>query len=68
MVGTVKSAFTSEWALGDRVIIDFDRSIRGTITSFNFRHTREPTVEVSYFHNGEAKTAWIEQSRLSKAD
>jgi hypothetical protein len=64
---TVGAAFESIWAAGDRVLIDSDRSIVGTVTAFCFRLTRAPTIEVSYFHNGDSKTAWFEQFRLTRA-
>jgi hypothetical protein len=58
--------FESRWTIGDRVHIDDCSSITATVTAFCFRATRAPTVEVSYFHNGEAKTAWPEEGRLSR--
>ncbi len=63
-----KSAFQSKWVFGDIVTIDGDRTIKGSVTGFAFRVTRSPTVEVSYFHNGESKTAWVEEWRLSMED
>lgn len=60
--------FTTKWALGQHVHIDTDRSITATITGFCWRSTREPTVELSWFSNGDAKTAWVEENRLRDAD
>lgn len=57
--------FDSSFALGQLVAIDGDDSIVGTITGFTFRTTRAPLIEVSWFHNGELKTGWIEESRLT---
>lgn len=48
----------------DIVTIDGDRSLFGSITGVQFRTTREPLYEVSYMHNGDAKTSWIEEWRL----
>lgn len=45
--------------------MDGDSSIKGTVTGFQFRTTRDPIVEVSWFHNGDAKTGWFEEWRLS---
>lgn len=59
--------FESRFKFDDRVTIDGDDSIVGTITGFCFRTTRSPTAEVSWFHNGDAKTGWIEESRLTLA-
>lgn len=55
----------SPFAFQQEVIIDGDASIRGVVTGMQFRMTREPLVEVSYFHNGDAKAAWVEVWRLS---
>lgn len=59
-----KSTMHSVWGLNDRVIVDQDRSLPMTVTGFMFRLERSPTVECSYFHNGEAKTVWVEEWRL----
>lgn len=61
-------SFHSRWQFGQRVIMDDDLSIRGTITGFCFRVTRDPTVEVSWFHNCDTKIGWFEEWRLAKAD
>jgi hypothetical protein len=57
----------SKWAIGDRVQIDGCDSVVGTVTGFCFRLTRDPTIEISYFHNGDAKSAWVEEFRISNA-
>lgn len=59
--------FTTQWALGQLVHIDDDKSIRAVITGFCWRTTREPTVEISWFANGDSKTAWVEESRVKDA-
>lgn len=61
--------FSTRWVmLEDKVIIDGDTSIKGVVTGFQFRLTRAPVVEVSYFHNGEAKAVWIEEWRLDPVE
>ena len=60
--------FTSIWTFRDRVYLDGDQSIIGMVTGFQFRGDREPIVEVSWVHNGDAKIAWFEEWRLKKAD
>lgn len=62
-----ESHFVSDWRLSQRVHIDGDTSIIATVTGFCFRLSRQPTVEVSYFHNGDSKSAWVEETRLSSA-
>ena len=60
--------FESAWTMGDHVNVDSDKSIIGVVTGFNFRRTQDPTVEVSWFHNGDAKTAWFEEWRLDRVE
>ena len=61
------SEFRSRWEFGDRVFIDGDQSIKGTITGFCFRPSLH-TVEVSWVHNGDSKSAWFDHFRLQRAD
>jgi hypothetical protein len=67
---TARSEFDSEFRAKDRVMIDADRSLVGTVTAFSFRPgTRggiNALVEVSFVHNGESRTAWIEETRLTR--
>lgn len=60
----LKNELTSKWHFKDKVVIDEDRSITGIVTGFQFRVTSQPLVEVSWFHNGDAKTGWFEEWRL----
>jgi len=55
-------ALTSRFARGDRVVIDRDKSLVATVTAHLFRADYQ-TVEISYVHNGDVKTAWIEEWR-----
>ena len=57
--------FETEFALLDRVIVDGDPSLVATITGFAF-YDRPAEVQISYVHNGDIKSAWIIESRLSK--
>ena len=59
--------FESKWTFGDRVLIDGDSSIKGTVTALLFRPSHY-LVEVSWFHNGEAKCAFVEEFRLSRSE
>lgn len=60
--------FESKFNKDDKVIIDGDQSLQGTVTSFQFRPVTDEishaTIEVSYVHNGSASSAWIEERRL----
>lgn len=61
------SADVAPWS---RVTIDGDPTLIGVVTSYQCRPTTDGgwhlMVEVSYVHNGEAKAAWIEHSRLGR--
>lgn len=71
------SDWTSKFEPFDRVTIDRDASLVGTVTAFNFRpNPRDDErgdgrscvhlVEVSYVHNGDLKSGWVEETRLTK--
>lgn len=60
--------FDNSFEFGDRVYIDGDVSIIARITGITVRVRDYISVECSYFQNGEAKTAWVELDRLTKAD
>jgi hypothetical protein len=59
--------FEARFALYEYVAIDRDDSIVGVVTAVQFRSIREPTYEVSWIANGDAKVGWIEESRLEVA-
>ena len=65
---SVASHFKSEFDFGDRVLIDGCDSIKATVLAFNFRSTGSPLVDCAWFHNGEAKSAWIEEYRLTRLE
>lgn len=56
--------FKSEFALGDRIWIDGDTSIKATIIGILFRHTGQE-AEIAWIVNGDHKTAWVATWRLS---
>jgi hypothetical protein len=62
--------FQTDFEPLDKVCIDGDEHLIGLVTSFQFRPTSDggynETVEVSYVHNGDCKSAWIERNRLKK--
>lgn len=59
--------FETNLNFGDRVTVDGDMSLTGTIVSFKYMWRGAPLVEISYFHNGEQKYALVEEARLVKA-
>lgn len=66
----IRTSFHSPFALRDKVTIDGDREgkgIVGHVTALNWRATGEPTVEVSWFDSGQARSAYIEAWRLELA-
>lgn len=57
----------SRWSFGDRVHIDGDSSITAVVTAICFRPDRAAVMEISWFHDGDSKSAWIEDLRLTNA-
>lgn len=63
------ASFNSSLDYRDKVYIDGDRTILGTVLSFQFRTTFVfPNVEVSWLHNGAVVTQWFEEWRLTKQE
>lgn len=58
-----QSKFLSVWKLGDKVIIDDDKSIKTTVTGFLFEKDKEQ-VRVEWFSNGDAKSLWVDTWRV----
>lgn len=56
--------FQTKFGFRDKVAIDGDPSLKGFVTAFQCRETREPICEVSYVHNGAAVAGWFEEWRL----
>lgn len=59
-------AYGSEFEIGDAVIVDEDVSLRGVVTGICFRVGGYTSIEVSYCHHGDFKTANVEAFRVSK--
>lgn len=58
----------AKFDFGQRVIVDGDPSIKGTITAVTFRANQSvPTYEVSFIHNGAQQTPSVEEYRLEPA-
>jgi hypothetical protein len=60
---TARTTIESDFALGDRVTIDNDESLIATVTAFLLR-TNICQIEVSWVHNGDMKTSWVDDWRL----
>lgn len=58
--------YGSEFEIGDQVLIDGDVSLHGTVTAITFRVKGYVSIEISYLHHGDAKTATVEEFRVSK--
>jgi hypothetical protein len=63
-----RSQFMSRYAFRDLVHIDDDTSITGRVTAFSWRVTEEPSIEVSWMHNGQSHSGWFNEDRLSLAE
>ena len=56
-----------EMSIMDRVWIDGEGSIEGRVTALSFSNIEgPPVVEVSWLHNGEAKSSWFASWRLTR--
>jgi hypothetical protein len=62
-----RSTFESDWAIGDRVYIDGDQSIKATVTAFKFNGASE-CVQCEWMHNGDPKHDDIQPYRLRAAE
>lgn len=58
--------FTCKFKITQRVHIDSDNSITGIITCVEWRLPELVRYEVSWIHNGDAKSAMFEEWRLSE--
>ena len=59
------NTFESPFAIGEAIYIDGDISLKAIILAHAFRAGNH-TLDVAWFHNGEAKSTWIEEWRLTK--
>lgn len=55
------------WHLAPPVFVDHDQSMCFTVTAFTFRQSSGPSIELSWVHNGDIKSAWVEEFRLTSA-
>jgi hypothetical protein len=60
----VYQQFNARFRRGSKVVIDNDKSIIAIVTAHLFRGDI-CTVECTWFSNGDLKTCWIEEWRLS---
>lgn len=58
--------YDAPFALGEKVVVDDDASVVGVVTAFCWR-VEAPQVEVSWWHAGDAKSAWFTPWRLRRA-
>jgi hypothetical protein len=58
----------SVWGFTDRVCIDGDKSLIGSVTGLLWHNIHSYMVEVSWMHNGASYCAWVHSWRLSKPD
>lgn len=59
----------ANWKLGQFVNIDNDKSIKAVITGFQFRGDKTTMfiiINVEWFSNGELRSAWVEEWRISE--
>lgn len=63
---SMPSTFSSRFALGDKVTIDGDASIRATVIGFAF-YAHVEQVQCAWFANGSAQEAWINEFRIEAA-
>lgn len=58
------TTFKSNWQIGDRVWIDDDESIKATILSITFQSNDRELLELSWFCNGDYKSAYFTVDRV----
>lgn len=59
--------YLAKFALRDRVTMDGCADLIGTITAATFRTGSSIEYEVSWMHNGDAKSAYVQEFRLTEA-
>ena len=57
-----------KFSTGDKVHIDGDKAITGTVTLIEWRGLGPVRYEVSWLHNGDAKFYFFDEWRLSSAE
>lgn len=66
-MGEKRHAFYSEYALGDRVHADGDKSMRLLVAELSWMGD-EPLYRVTWFNGGVHQELWLRAWRLSLAD
>ena len=62
-------AFTSKFAVRDKVCIDRDLTSEGAVTGVMFRGVNDcPQIEVGWMHNGASASAWFPEWRVDLAE
>ena len=59
---------TTAFDVRDRVHIDGDTTIIAAVLSIQIRESQRDLYELSWVHNGEVKTAWLDEWRLTRVD
>lgn len=59
--------FNSNFKPTDYVFVDFDEKTPLAVTGILFRNSGQ-FLELSWFHNGDSKSAWVEAFRCKKVD
>ena len=62
-----KHTFESDWAIGDRVHIDGDQSIKATVVGIRFAAVSHDAI-IEWIHDGKSVQATIDLFRLSAAE
>lgn len=60
------ATFRSKFDIGDRVVIDGDRSMVVTVVAVEFRYGPHVKVEVQWMYDGNSQSAWMDEFRLSE--
>jgi hypothetical protein len=55
---------TTLFDIGNRVTIDGDASLVGTVSGFLWRKPRGMLVEIAWIHSGSSHEVWIDEWRL----
>jgi hypothetical protein len=62
----MNNTFRVKFDIGCKVAIDGDDSIDAWVIQVAFKSQDHATYEVSYWNNGDVKSAWIDEWRLSE--
>jgi hypothetical protein len=59
--------YSCEFNIKDRVIVDGDEGVKAVVTGVMFQYAG-CSVQIGWFNNGSAMSAWVEDWRLTHAD